>query len=197
MFGFGKQKDRLKNIRVAILATDGVEQSQLDAVVKKLRAAGAELFILSLQPGKIQAMYGLKRGNKIPVDGTLDEIHPASFGGLFIPGGPISAERLRQNVRVLEFVRSFDRTGKPIAVVGHGALVLASAGVVGGRTLTAWPGVKDDVVNAGAAWADDTYVLDGNLLTSRTSRDIGKFTKQIVKHFANTSSTNLVTAQPG
>jgi protease I len=194
MFGFGKRKDRLKNVRVAILAADGVEQSQLDAVVKKLRSAGAEIFMLSLRPGKLQAMHGLKRGDKIPVDGAIDEVHPASFGGLFIPGGAISAERLRQNLRVLEFVRSFDRTGKPIAVVGHGALVLASAGITSGRTLTAWPGIKDDLVNAGAGWADETYVLDGNLLTSRTSRDIGKFNKQIVDHFARTSSTNIVSA---
>lgn len=194
MFGFGKSKNRLEKVRVAILATDGVEQTELDAVVKKLRGAGAELFILSLRPGKIQAMQGLKRGAKISVDGAIDEVHPASFGALFIPGGTISAERLRQSLHVLEFVRSFDRNAKPVAAIGHGALVLASAGVVGGRTLAAWPGIKDDLVNAGGVCVDETVVRDGNLLTSGASRNIGKFSKQIVNHFATTSATNLVAA---
>ncbi|HEX6292133.1 MAG TPA: DJ-1/PfpI family protein [Herpetosiphonaceae bacterium] len=194
MFGFGKKKDRLKKMRVAILAADGVEQGQLDAAVKKLRSAGAEIFILSLQPGKLQAFRGLKPSAKIPVDATLDEVHPASFGALFIPGGTVSAERLRQSTRVLEFVRSFDRTAKPIAVVGHGALVLVSAGVLRTRRLTAWPGIKDDVINTGAEWLDEPYALDGNLLTGRTSRDIGKFTRQIVDHFASNRSSNVITA---
>jgi protease I len=194
MFGFGKKKNRLQKVRVAILAADGVEQSQLDAAVKKLRSAGAEIYILSVHPGKIQAMHALKPSTKIPVDGTVDEVHPASFGALFIPGGTLNAERLRQNDRALEFVRSFDRNAKPIAAVGHAALVLASAGVINGRAVTAWPGIKDDAVNAGAQWRDEPYILDRNLLTARASRDLNKFVKQIVGHFANTSATNIITA---
>ena len=166
----------------------------MDAAVKKLRSAGAELYILSLRPDKLQAMHGLKTSAKIPVDGTLDEVHPASFGALFIPGGAISAERLRQNLHVLEFVRSFDRNAKPIAAIGHGVLVLGSAGVLRTRRLTAWPGIKDDVANAGAEWVDEAYTVDGNLLTGRATRDINKFTKQLVDHVAHMHSMNLVTA---
>jgi protease I len=194
MFGFGKKKDRLKNVRVAILVADGVEQTQLDAAIKKLRSAGAELYILSLRAGKIQAMHGLKAGAKIPVDGGLNEVHPASFGALLIPGGQLSVERLRQNLLVLEFVRSFDRNAKPIAAIGHGVLVLASAGVLRTRRLTAWPGIKDDVMHAGAEWVDEPYVVDGHLLTGRGTRDLNTFTKRLADHVAHIYSTNLVTA---
>lgn len=185
MFGFGKKKNRLKGARVAFLVADGVEQSQLDAAVKQLRSAGAEIFIIAPRSGKIQALNALKTGAKVPVDGTLEDTHPASFAALVIPGGTIAADRLRQNVRALEFIRSFDRNAKPIAALGHAAWVLASAGVTSGRKLTGWPGIKDDATNAGAEWLDEPYVLDGHLLTGRTSRDLKQFSKQLRKHFAS------------
>lgn len=186
MFGFGKKRDRLKKpqVRVAVLIANGVEQSELDASIKALHKAGARTFILAPQPGKIQAMHALKNGDKIPVDVTLDEVHPASFAALLIPGGAIAADRLRQNPRALEFARAFDRNGKPIAAMGHAVAALASAGLLAGRTLTSWPGIKDDVINAGGVWLDDPYVIDGNLLTGRASRDAAKFAKELVKHFS-------------
>lgn len=201
MFGFGKQR-KLKNkqVRVAILVADGIEQAQLDESIKALRKARAETFILSTRPGKIQALKALKPGAKVPVDATLDEVHPASFAALVIPGGTISADKLRVDLRALEFIRSFDRTRKPIAAIGHATWILASAGVLRGRRLTGWPGSQDDIANAGGEWVDEPVVVDGNLLTSRTTKDIGKFTKRLVKHFAQQaedSTGTLIEAEAG
>lgn len=200
MFGFGRKKRQLKRkqIRVAILVADGVEQAHLDASIKALRRAEAETFIVSLRSGKIQALQGLKKGTTVPVDVTVDEVHPASFAALLLPGGSTSADRLRLNRSVLEFVRAFHRNRKPIAAIGHATWVLASAGVLSGRNVTSWPGIQDDLTNAGALWMDEPYVLDENLLTSRTARDLRAFTKQLVKHFAKhaeDSTGTLIEAQ--
>ena len=184
MFGFGKKKARLKRSRIAVLVADGVEQAQLDAAVKQLRGAGAEIFIVAPRYGKIQALRALQPGAKVPVDVTLEEVHPASFAALVIPGGTLHADRLRQNERAREFVRAFVRSGKPVALMGHAPWVLASAGVLEGRRLTSWPGIKDDVINAGGEWVDEPYVQDGNLLSGRTTRDLRKFSKQLKKHVA-------------
>ncbi|MDP9313088.1 MAG: type 1 glutamine amidotransferase [Chloroflexota bacterium] len=184
MFGFGKKKARLKQARIAVLVTDGVEQAQLDAAVKQLRNAGAETFIVSTRSGKVQAFHSLKPSSKIPVDVTLDEVHPASFAALVIPGGTFHTDRLRQNERAREFVRAFMRSGKPVAAIGHAPLLLASADVLQGRRLTSWPGIKDDLVHAGGEWVDEPYVLDGNLLSARANRDLSKFSKQLTQHVA-------------
>lgn len=182
MFGWGSKKKRLKQARVAILAADGVEQSQLDTTVKALRKAQADPYIISLREGKVQAQRALKSTKKIPVDVTIDEVHPASFAALVIPGGTQHAERLRLNDRVREFVRAFDRNKKPIAAYGHGVAVLASAGVLPGKHLTGWPSIRDDITNAGGIWTDEPYVTDDNLLTSRNSHDVDKNTSKIIKH---------------
>lgn len=184
MFGFGKKRKlKKKQPRVAVLVADGVEQAQLDAGIKALRRADAEVFIVAPQANTIRALRALKSGTKVPVDATLEDVHPASFGALFIPGGTIAADHLRLDLRALEFVRSFDRNRKPIAAIGHAGWVLASAGVLRGRKATAWPGIHDDLVNAGAEWVDKPYVKDENLLTSRTTKDVGKFSRQLIKHF--------------
>jgi len=183
MFGFGRKKEQLNKVRVAILVADGVEQTQLDAAVKQLRGAGADVYLVGRRPGKVQALRSLKQGDKIPLDVTLEDVHPASFGALLILGGTVHADRLRLDDRALEFVRSFDRNGKPIAALGHGLWVLLSAGILTGRTVTSWPGIQHDIRNAGAEWRDEPYVLDENLLTGRTTNDLRAFTKQLNKHF--------------
>jgi protease I len=182
MFGFGKKKP-LTGIRVAILAADGVEQIELTSPWKALHKAGAELFLISLRRGKIQAMNALSPGKRIPVDATLDEVHPASFAALLLPGGFVSPDLLRQNAQAIDFVHSFTRTNKPIASICHGPWLLASAGALRGRTITSWPGIQDDMRNAGATWQDEPVVVDGNLLTSRGPHDIKKFNKRLIQHF--------------
>jgi protease I len=182
MFGFGKKKP-LTGIRVAILAADGVEQIELTSPWEALYKAGAELFLISLRRGKIQAMNALVPGKRIPVDATLDEVHPASFAALLLPGGFVSPDLLRQNAKAIDFVNSFTRTNKPIASICHGPWLLASAGALSGRTITSWPGIQDDMRNAGAIWQDEPVVVDGNLLTSRGPHDIKKFNKRLIQHF--------------
>lgn len=182
MFGLGKKKP-LTGIRVAILAADGVEQIELTSPWEALYKAGAELFLISLRRGKIQAMNALIPGKRIPVDATLDEVHPASFAALLLPGGFVSPDLLRQNAQAINFVNSFTRTNKPIASICHGPWLLASAGALRGRTITSWPGIQDDMRNAGAIWQDEPIVVDGNLLTSRGPQDIKKFNKRLVQHF--------------
>lgn len=184
MWWFGRSKRRLARSRVAILIADGVEQAQLDAVIKRLRAQGAQVFLIGARPGKVQAMRALRPSTRIAVDITLDEVHPASFQALVIPGGSLQVDRLRRDAAVLQFVRAFDRAGQPIAVIGHAALVLASAGLLAGRRLTGWPGIRDDVVNAGGTWVDAPYVVDANLLSGRATRDAHAWSKQVVKHIA-------------
>ena len=183
MFGFGK-KQRLDGIRVAVLAADGVEENELAGPWKALRKAGAGLYLISPRLGKIQAVKAFAPARKVPVDATFDEVHPASFAALLLPGGFVSPDLLRRHEKALQFVRSFDRIGKPIAAIGHAAWLLASAGRLQGRKVTSWPGIQDDLRNAGAEWQDKPVVVDGNLLTARGPRDIKKFNKQVVRHFA-------------
>ena len=181
MFGFGKKP--LVGVRVAILAADGVEQIEIKSPWRALANAGAEVYLISPKKGKIQAVNHLTPGERIPVDATLDEVHPASFAALLLPGGSVNPDTLRQNKKALDFVRVFVRSNKPIAAICHAPWLLASLDAARGRTLTSWPGIQDDMVNAGADWQDEAVVIDDNLLTSRGPKDIKKFDKAIVKHF--------------
>src|SRR6476646_4169332 len=113
-----------------------------------------------------------------------DEADPNAYDGLLLPGGFINPDLLRQSQQAREFVRAFDTAGKPIASLCHGPWVLASAGLLEGRTLTSWPGVRDDLVNAGATWLDQPFVCDGNLATSRGPQDLIPFVQGCLDLFA-------------
>lgn len=193
MFDFLKRRQiRKKHPRIAVLVGRGVDQQQLDAAVKALQGAGAETFIVAPDGDYVWALRGLKKGVQVPVDATLDEVHPASFGALLLPGGALGVDTLRIDTRALEFVRSFDRMGKPIASIGHAGLLLASAGIIRGRRVTSWPAVRDDVANAGATWLDEPVVVDDNLVTARSGADSKKWVKQLVRHFADNTQSMAV-----
>lgn len=177
-------KHYLKGIRVAILAADGFEEVELTQPRKALLAEGASVDIVSLRSGSIAGMKHLVPGKKIKVDHTVDSADPASYDALFIPGGLINPDLLRQNTAALDFVRAFDRADKPIAAICHGPWVLISAGLAEGRRLTGWPGIKDDVRNAGAEWENMAVVRDGNWITSRGPHDLVQFNAAIVEHFS-------------
>lgn len=192
MFGFGKKnKLKKKQPRVAVLVADGVEQAQLDPAVRRLRDAKIEVFMVGAQPGTVQALRARKPGAKVIVDATLDEVHPASFGALVIPGGGAAAERLRRDPRVIEFVRAFDRNRKPIAVIGMGGRVLLAADAVRGRTLTARANLRDELELDGAIYKDTAVVADEHLLTGRSSKDAAKWARKLIKHFAAYAPTTL------
>jgi protease I len=128
---------------------------------------------------------------RVGVDKTIDETDPADYDGLFIPGGFINPDLLRQSAEARAFVRAFAASGRPIVTLCHGPWVLASAGLLEGRTLTSWPGIRDDVVNAGATWRDQQVVRDGNLTTSRGPQDMAAFVPALLDAFTETST------QPG
>jgi len=175
---------QLQGKRIAVLAADGFEKVELTIPVKALRMAGAEVDIVSLRDGRIRGVNLHEPASRVKVTRTLEEANPSDYDGLLVPGGFINPDLLRQSAKAREFVQAFDSAGKPIASLCHGPWVLASAGLLKGRTLTSWPGIRDDVVNAGATWVDEEFVRDGNLATSRGPQDLIPFTKGIKQLFA-------------
>jgi len=177
-------KESIRGRRIAVLVADGFEKIELTVPVAALKAAGALTEIVSLRPGRIRGVNLHEPASRVRVDKTLDEADPRDYDGLFIPGGFINPDLLRQSVAARRFVQAFDRDGKPIATLCHGPWVLASAGLATGRTLTSWPGIRDDVVNAGATWLDQDVVRDGNWVSSRGPQDLRPFVKATVALFA-------------
>lgn len=190
-------RQHLQDVRIAILAADGFEQVELTRPRQTLVRHGAEVELVSLRRGSIRGVNGLKPGKKVRVDRTIFTADPDDYHGVLIPGGLMNPDLLRQSDRVLEFVRRFDEEGKPIASICHGPWVLISAGLVQGRRLTSWPGIQDDVRNAGGRWVNRSVVRDGNLVTSRGPHDLLKFDRAIVEHFSpHLTARNRYTAVP-
>lgn len=177
-------RKKLSGRRVAVLAADGFEQVELTIPRKALLAAGAEVEIISLRPGKIRGMNLDQPGKTVAVDKTFAEAEPAHYDALFLPGGFINPDLLRQSREARSFVRAMEGAKKPIAVICHGPWLLASAELLPGRQLTSWSGIRDDLVHAGAVWRDEPVVLDGNWLSSRGPQDLVPFTSAMLDHFA-------------
>lgn len=171
--------------RVAILATDGVEEVELVEPRKALEAAGAETVLVSPTGGEIQALRHLEKGDRLRVDRTLADAHAAEFAALLLPGGVANADALRTEPRAVQFVREFMVADKPVAAICHAPWLLVEAGVVRGRTLTSWPSLKTDIVNAGGDWVDEPVRVDEKLITSRRPGDLPAFDAAIVREFAN------------
>jgi protease I len=174
----------LKGLRVAVLAADGFEQVELTRPVKRLKGEGAQVELISLHPGSIRGMNLMVPGKKVSVDTTLREVKAADYDALLLPGGFINPDLLRQSELALEFVRDFERLGLPIAVICHGPWLLVSADLVRGRRLTSWPGIRDDIHNAGGLWVDAPMVRDDTWVSSRGPRDLLEFEKGMVALFS-------------
>ncbi len=176
---------RLHGRKIAVLATDGVEQVELTEPVKALRDAGAEVSVVAPKPGQIQAMqHDVKPGEKIAVDVELGAARPEQFDGLVLPGGTTNSDKLRMDERAVAFARHFCESGKPVAAICHGPWTLIEAGGVKGRRVTSWPSLKTDLRNAGAQWVDQQVVLDGRLVTSRKPDDLPAFCAKAIELFA-------------
>ena len=175
---------RLRGRQVAALVADGFEQIELSIPVKALRAEGAVVSVISLARGKILGMSLHEPGRRVRVDRTVAETEAAHYDALLLPGGFISPDLLRQSSEARALVRSFDEQDKPIATLCHGPWVLASADLVRGRQLTSWPGIRDDLVNAGAIWRDEEVVRDRNLISSRSPQDLPAFVRAMIDLFA-------------
>ena len=176
--------DKLLNKRVAILVTDGVEEAELAWPLRALEDEGAIPIIVSLKPGKIQAMNHADKGNQFEVDELLDHVRVADFDALLLPGGLLNPDTLRSNRDAVAFVRSFADEGKPIAAICHGPWLLIEAGIAEGRRLTSWPAIKTDIRNAGGEWVDEPVVVDNGLVTSRMPSDIPQFNAKMIEEFA-------------
>ncbi len=170
--------------RIAVLAVDGFELVELVVPANAMRLAGATVDVISIHPGHIRGMNLHEPAMRVGVDLTLDEADPNDYDGLLIPGGFVNPDLLRQSAAARAFVRAYAQTGKPIASLCHGPWVLASAGLLHGRRLTSWPGLRDDLINAGATWLDEPLIHDGNLVTSRGPQDLKPFVTAIIRLFA-------------
>ena len=174
----------LTGLRVAVLTADGAEQVEITSPVDELRDHGAEVEIVSLRPGRLRAVNHMFPGRKIRIDRTMRTADPDDYDALLLPGGLIAPDTLRQSEEALDFVRGFERAGKPIAVICHGPWLLISAGLVVRRNLTSWPGIKDDVRNAGGIWHDEPMVRDRNWVSSRSPQDLKHFNAAMLEMFA-------------
>lgn len=173
---------------VAILATDGVEQSELTYPQKSLQKLGARTSLLSLKKGSIKAWKTKEWGDEFSVDGLVSQSDVQAFDGLILPGGLMNPDFLRIDDDAVSFVKHFYETGKPIAAICHGPWILIEAGIVSGKTLTSWQSLKTDLQNAGANWIDEQVVVDKGLITSRKPDDLPIFTKRMIEELQRNSS---------
>lgn len=174
----------LSGKKVAILATDGFEQSELTEPLKALRDAGIEAHVVAPRSGAIQGMRHHEKGDKVAVDRTLDEVRPDDYDALVLPGGVANPDQLRTNEKAVQFVKSFVQAKKPIAAICHGPWTLIEADAVRGRTVTSWPSLKTDLKNAGAQWVDQEVVVDQGLVTSRKPDDLPAFCRKMLEEIA-------------
>jgi protease I len=174
----------LDGMKVAVLATDGVEQVELDRPWQALEEAGAEPELVSLEGGTITAYDHIDKGERRKVDAVVSTADPDGYAALVLPGGVINGDFVRADADAVAFVTSFFEAGKPVAAICHAPWVLIEAGVVGGRRMTSWPSLQTDLRNAGADWVDEEVVVDGNLITSRNPDDLDAFSAAIVEQFA-------------
>ncbi|WP_285446279.1 type 1 glutamine amidotransferase domain-containing protein [Xanthomonas sp. fls2-241-TYG-148] len=170
---------------VAVLATSGFEQSELQEPKRLLESWGATVEVIA--PGDDAQIRGWNHtgwGDSVPVDTPLAQAKPDRYDALVLPGGVINPDNLRTNTQAIDFIRSVAANGKPVAAICHGPWLLVESGLVRDRKVTSWPSVKTDLSNAGGRWEDAEVVVDGQLITSRKPDDIPAFTDAVAKALA-------------
>lgn len=185
----------LDGLKVAILVTDGFEQSELTEPRKALDAAGAATQIVSPNDTEVEGWKHYDAGDRFPVDVRLDDANAADFDALLLPGGVANPDQLRMNPKAVAFVRAFFDFGKPVAAICHGPWTLIEAGAVRGRRMTSWPSLQTDLRNAGALWSDAEVIVDDGLVTSRKPDDLPAFNAKMIEEFAE--GRHAAGAQPG
>jgi len=176
-------QQELKGLRVAVLATDGFEESELIRPVRALREAGAVVDVISPKPGEIQGFRHHDKSIRVKVDRTLDEVQPGEYQAVMLPGGALNADALRTESKAQDFVKAMQEAGRPLAVICHGPWLLVSSDLVRDRTLTSYYTIQDDIRNAGGHWVDQPVVVDGGWVSSRQPRDLLAFNREMIRVF--------------
>ena len=175
---------KLDGCRVAIVATDGVEQIELTEPLRALRNAGAKVDLVSPKPDTIQGFNHFDKADRIPVDRPLEDARPDDYDALMLPGGVINPDLLRLSPEAIGFIQHFVQAEKPIAAICHGPWTLIDAEGVNHKRMTSWPSLKTDLRNDGAEWMDKEVVIDGCLVTSRKPDDLPVFCREMIELFA-------------
>jgi protease I len=170
---------------IAILATDGVEQVELEKPRQAVQDAGARTELLSIKDGEIQAMnQDIEQGDTFSVDKQVGDVSIDDYDALILPGGTCNPDRLRMDSDAVAFVRDFVNSGKPVGVICHGPWSLVEADVLRGRRITSWPSMRTDLRNSGAEVVDEEVVIDANITSSRSPDDLPAFCDAIVREFS-------------
>ena len=176
---------RLDGFTVAILVADGFEQVEMTQPRRALDDSGAKTILISPNVHKVQGWNHDDKADQFNVDVPLEKAHAKDYDALLLPGGVRNPDELRINPDAVEFVRGFIVAHKPIAAICHGPWTLINAKGVEGKTMTSWPSLQVDLMNAGAYWVDKEVVTDGLLVTSRKPADIPEFNAAMIDLFAS------------
>lgn len=171
----------LERKKVAILATNGFEESELKEPKEKLEAAGADVHIISPESDEIKSWANGNWSNSYQVDKILDQVTQADYDALMLPGGVINPDLLRRNDQAVKFVKSFFENKKPVGAICHGPWLLSEANVLKNRKITSFSSIKTDMINAGAHWTDEEVVVDEGLVTSRSPKDLPAFVDKLIE----------------
>jgi protease I len=171
----------LNGKKVAILVAEGFEQAEMVGPRQALEQAGAKTSIVSPAEGEVQAWKHFDKGDRFQVDVPLEGARADDYDALLLPGGVANPDQLRANKEAVSFVKQFVDSGKPIGVICHGPWTLIEAGGVKGRTMTSWPSLHTDLVNAGAKWVDQEVVVDRGMVSSRKPDDIPAFSRKLIE----------------
>ena len=178
------QKHDLSGMKVAVLVADDFEQVEMTEPRRALDEAGAQTTLVSPAQGEVRGVNHDEKADAFKVDMPLSRARPDSFDAVLLPGGALNADKLRMEAKARDFVRRIDETGKPIAVICHAPWLLASAGLVHGRTMTSYYTLQDDLRNAGAHWLDMPVVIDDNWVSSRQPKDLPQFNEAMLDFFS-------------
>ena len=176
--------NELKDIKVAILVTDGFEQSEMEKPKEALELAGAKTHLISPKNDKVKGWKEKNWGDEFSTDLNLEKAKAGDYDALVLPGGVMNPDKLRTDPKAISFIKEFVDNQKPIAAICHGPWTLIEANGVKGKTMTSWSSIKSDLANAGAIWVDQEVVRDDKLVTSRKPDDLPAFNAEMIKLFS-------------
>src|SRR6201990_1285753 len=171
----------LSGKKIAILATNGFEQSELEVPQDRLKNAGATVDVVSLAAGEIKGWDKKDWGHAVKVDKTLDEVSAGDYDAIVLPGGQINPDLLRVEPKALKFIKDIFDAKKVVAAVCHAPWLLIETGIAKGRKMTSYKSIKTDVISAGAKWEDSEVVVDQGVITSRNPSDLKAFCTKIIE----------------